>query len=218
MPTIALFDASYYVADKISYADVASLKQHEQRIRRLKRTQKKAMAAAKIAALEHAQDGTQIPRQDSGDEHDSDVLYTEFQAKYNDSRVSLEDDYSSGSQDSVLSGTSFGHEDLRESLLSDYEICLGRLNLMQTILKGALRKLDSARAERSTARARQNLVREVDEHGRETLRFLEKHIVKSFSHGRIMRKGDYSARRRSAQTEFLRPVRSDGLIQSGAGK
>lgn len=202
-----------------SYADAASLGQREQRTRESKRRQKKTMAAVKIAALEHNQTGIQIKRSDSSDDHDSDGLHAEALTSSNHSTDSIGDDRSSGGQDSVFSGPSSEYDDLKESLLSDYEICLGRLKAMQIILKGAIRKLSSSSAERSTGIARRRIVKEVYENGQQTLLHLEKHVVKSVSHRRIMRKGYYSARHRSAESRTSGRLHSPHeVIQPGAGK
>jgi hypothetical protein len=215
MSTIALFDTS---SNMTSYADAALLGQREQRAQESKRRQKKTMAAVKIAALEHDQTGSQIQRPDSIDDRDSDGLHDEGLLSSSHSSDSFGDDRSSGGQDSVFSGPSSEYDDLVESLLSDYEICLGRLKAMQIILKGAIRKLGSTSAERSTGIARRRMVKEVYENGQQTVLHLEKHVVKSVSHRRIMRKGYYSARHKSAGTRTSRPLHSHEVIQPGAGK
>jgi hypothetical protein len=137
---VALFGICL-LTDMSSYADVASLQQREQRIRDSKSRQEKAMAATEMASLEHLQhqDQDQTQLSDSSDEYSSDALYAESLARSNHSRSSLENDHPSDDQDSIHSGTSSGPENPRMSLLSDYDICLGRLKAMQTTIEGALR-------------------------------------------------------------------------------
>jgi hypothetical protein len=201
-----------------SYADVASLQQREQRIRDSKSRQEKAIAATKIAALEHLQDQNQTQLSNSSDEYGSDALHADSLATSNHSRHSLENDHPSDDQDSIHSGTSSGSGNLTTSLLSEYNICLGRLKAMQTTIEGALRELSPRRAKRPSVEAKQKLVREVDENGRQTLLCLLRHIFESSSHCRIMRKADHSPPRSPADTRTMECLHPREPLRSGTGK
>lgn len=213
-----LLDIFYCYANKISYADVPSLQQREQRIQKLRWTQKEALGAARIAALAHVQDGNQIRRQDARDEYDSDALQSEDRIRSDHSKDSFEDDHSLDSQDSVHSETSFEYGNLRESLLSDYEICLRRLEAMRAITEGALKQLGSANSARSTARAMQRILREFDETGQQTLLCLTNYIAKSSSHRKLIRKSGNDSQHESAGMEASSPLHSHEVRRSGTGK
>jgi hypothetical protein len=206
------------LTDMSSYADVASLQQREQRIRNSKSRQKKAIAATKIAALEHLQDQNQTQSPDSSDEYGSDALHAEPLARSNHSRSSLENDHPSDDQDSIHSGTSSGSGDLTTSLLSDYNLCLGRLNVMQTKIEGAVRELSPRRAKCLSAKAKRKLVREVDENGRQTLLCLLRHVFESGSQCRILRKADHSPSRSPADTRTMGSLRPHEPLRSETGK
>jgi len=156
-------------ANMTSYAPVSSLEQREQCIRESKSRQNQAIAAAKIAALEHNQSESRIRKQGSVDQYHSDGLYAESTSRGDQSRDSSQNDHLSDGQDSGHSETSSEYENLRVSLSGDYEICLGRLKAMQTTIEGALRKLSPTSARRSTAGARRRLIKKVDDNGRQTL-------------------------------------------------
>jgi hypothetical protein len=213
MATIASSCTSCQLAEMTSYADVASLDRHQQHLRKLKQKEKRA-----IAALEQLRHEHHIRRQDSNDDYESDAVRAKDISRSNHSKNFSEDEILSDSQDSVQSGTSSEHENIVESVLSDYDMCLGRLKVMQMILEIASRKLSPANAECSTARARQSLAREVDENTRQTLLCLKRHISKSVSHRRIMRGSGHGARRTSAQTRAQSPLSSHGTMEPGTGK
>jgi hypothetical protein len=165
----------------------------------------------------HLRNDDQIRSLDSDDKYDSNALHAESPASSKHSIDSLGDHYLLDDQDSVRSETSSGYEHLRVSLLGDYDICLGRLQAMQAIIEGALRKLSAASAERSNVIARETVIREVDENGRETLLCLEKHLVNSISHRKIMRKGNQNPRR-PAEPRTSRSSRFHEPMRSGTGK
>lgn len=201
-----------------SYANVSSLEQREQRIRQSRRRQERALAVAKIAALEHHQHELRIRKQDSDYQYDSDGLYAENTSRRDRSRDSFPNDHLLDGQNSGHSETSSDYENLRVSLSSDYEICLGRLKAMQTTIEGALIKLSPTSAGRSTAGARRRLIKKVDDNGRQTLLCLQNHLVKSPSHHRILHAGNRNPRRQSAQRWTSQTFQSRQVSRPGTGK
>ncbi|TIA14699.1 hypothetical protein D6C80_05536 [Aureobasidium pullulans] len=151
-----------------------------------------------IAALEQLKDEVRPHRSDISDESLLGTLQIEDLAESDHSKDSFEDHHSSSGQDSADSEASSEYGELKESLISDYSICLERLEAMQTTIEGALRKLNTLSTKRSIVKPK--LIREVDKNGRQTLLCLKAHIIKSVSHRRIMRKGNPKSTRRSAET------------------
>lgn len=194
---------------------VASLVQQQQHILDLRRDRKQAKDA-KIAALEQLKDEVRPHRSDISDESRLGVLQIEDLAESDHSKDSFEDHHSSSGQDSADSEASSEYGELKESLISDYSICLERLEAMQTTIEGALRKLNTLSTKRSIVKPK--LIREVDKNGRQTLLCLKAHITKSVSHRRIMRKGNLKSPCRSAETTNSSPLLLDEVARSMAGK
>ncbi|KAI5276141.1 hypothetical protein E4T47_00823 [Aureobasidium subglaciale] len=197
-----------FAAGKKQYVNVASLGQYEKSVRESQRRQREAKAAAKIAALEYLQEQDRLGRPDFTNETHSDRLHADCLAEINHSRTTSDTEYSSSGHDTNDSGTSSDYEDIKEALLSDYDICLGRLKAMQTTIEGALRKLNSTSPSHATARARHGIVKQVDETGRNMLFCLREHVVNSISHRKVMRRGEYNSSRKSTRTTTSSPSRS----------
>ncbi|THV74137.1 hypothetical protein D6D17_06304 [Aureobasidium pullulans] len=202
-----------FAAMKQRYANVASLEQREQLIRRLKRED--AEAAAKVATLKRIQDEDRSLGPGSAYDRHSETIRaaSSWESSVSDeisqsnSQLVGEDNWHTAND----SGNGLGM-DFTEALCSDYNVCLDHLRALEVSIRNALhdlRKLESLGTSDSFTEAKRGIVNDVNKHGHRMVLCLNKRIVKSIRSRRLKREHDGDEGQRISESSSKSPVSAD---------